>query len=62
MTFRLLVAALRRGGRLAVALDARGLRPDAPRTLARPVRWRGSDTVALVVAAGALLVAASTRL
>ena len=30
MTFRLLVAALRRGGRLAIALDARGLRPDAP--------------------------------
>ena len=29
MTFRLLVAALRRGGRLAVALDSRGLRPDA---------------------------------
>jgi energy-coupling factor transport system ATP-binding protein len=61
MTFRLLVAALRRGGRLAVALDARGLRPDAPRTIARPVRWRGSDTVALLVATAALLVAASTR-
>jgi energy-coupling factor transporter transmembrane protein EcfT len=38
MTFRLLVAALRRGGRLAVALDARGLQPQAPRTVARPVR------------------------
>jgi energy-coupling factor transporter transmembrane protein EcfT len=62
MTFRLLVAALRRGGRLAVALDARGLRPDSPRTIARPVRWRGADTVALLAAAAALLVAASTRL
>jgi energy-coupling factor transport system permease protein len=61
MTFRLLVAALRRGGRRAVALDARGLRPDAPRTIARPVRWRGSDTIALLVATAALLVAASTR-
>jgi energy-coupling factor transport system permease protein len=62
MTFRLLVAALRRGGRLAVALDARGLRPDGPRTIARPVHWSGSDTVALLAAAAALVVAASTRL
>ena len=30
MTFRLLVAALRRGGRLAVALDSRGLRAGWP--------------------------------
>jgi energy-coupling factor transport system permease protein len=57
MTFRLLVAALRRGGRLAIALDSRGLRPDAPRTIARPVRWRWPDTVALVVAAGAVVAA-----
>ncbi len=56
MTFRLLVAALRRGGRLAVALDTRGLAA-GPRTVARPVRWRGPDTVALVVAAGAVAVA-----
>jgi energy-coupling factor transport system ATP-binding protein len=62
MTFRLLVAALRRGGRLAVALDARGLRPEAPRTVARPVRWAGRDTVALVLAAAALVVALATRL
>ena len=62
MTFRLLVAALRRGGRLAVALDARGLRRDAPRTIARPVRWSGADTAALVVGAVALVAALSTRL
>jgi energy-coupling factor transport system ATP-binding protein len=62
MTFRLLVAALRRGGRLAVALDARGLHPQAPRTVARPVRWAGRDTVALVLAATALVVALATRL
>ena len=61
MTFRLLVAALRRGGRLAVALDARGLRPEAPRTIARPVRWSWASTAAMVVAAGALMVALSTR-
>ena len=47
MTFRLLVAALRRGGRLAVALDARGLRPDGARTIARPVRWSWLDPAAL---------------
>ena len=62
MTFRLLVAALRRGGRLAIALDSRGLRANAPRTIARPVRWSWPDTVALVVAAGALVAALSTRL
>jgi energy-coupling factor transport system permease protein len=62
MTFRLLVAALRRGGRLAIALDARGLRPDSPRTIARPVRWSRRDTLAMVVAAGALIAALSTRL
>ena len=62
MTFRLLVAALRRGGRLAVALDSRGLRPDGPRTIARPVRWSWPDTVALVGAAAALAASLSTRL
>jgi energy-coupling factor transport system ATP-binding protein len=61
MTFRLLVAALRRGGRLAVALDSRGLRPDSPRTIARPVRWSWCDSVALVVAAAALVLALFTR-
>jgi energy-coupling factor transport system ATP-binding protein len=54
-TLRLLVAALRRGGRLAVALDARGLRPDAPRTVARPLRWRWVDGAALLMG-GLLLV------
>lgn len=61
MTFRLLVAALRRGGRLAIALDARGLRPDTPRTIARPVRWSGPDTAAVIAGAGALVLALSTR-
>ena len=62
MTFRLLVAALRRGGRLAVALDARGLRSGTPRTVARPVRWSWADPAAMVPAVGALILAASTRL
>ncbi|HEX6887291.1 MAG TPA: ATP-binding cassette domain-containing protein [Candidatus Nanopelagicales bacterium] len=57
MTFRLLVAALRRGARLAVALDVRGLRSGQPRTCARPVRWRGRDTVAVLVGGVALAAA-----
>ena len=61
MTFRLLVAALRRGGRLAVALDARGLRSDAPRTIARPLHWRWPDTAAVVVAAAVHGAAVVTR-
>jgi energy-coupling factor transport system permease protein len=62
MTFRLLVAALRRGGRLAVALDARGLRAGAPRTIARPLRWSWADPVALGVGLAALALAVATRL
>jgi energy-coupling factor transport system ATP-binding protein len=61
MTFRLLVAALRRGGRLAVALDARGLRSDAPRTTARPLRWRARDWAGLAVGVSALVAAVVTR-
>ncbi len=56
MTFRLLVAALRRGGRLAVALDARGLSA-GPRTVARHVRWGWPDTASIAVAAGLVGVA-----
>jgi energy-coupling factor transport system ATP-binding protein len=62
MTFRLLVAALRRGGRLAVALDARGLRSGTPRTVARPIRWSWADPAAILLAVGFLVLAVSTRL
>jgi energy-coupling factor transport system permease protein len=61
-TFRLLVAALRRGGRLAVSLDVRGLRADGPRTVARPPRWSTADTAVLVAGATAVAGAAATRL
>ncbi len=61
MAFRLLVAALRRGARLAVALEVRGLRPGAPRTIARTLRWRVRDTAVLVGATGALAVTALLR-
>lgn len=62
MTFRLLVAALRRGSRLAVALDVRGLRSDQPRTVARPLRWGAGDTLALVVGIAALVGGVLTRI
>ena len=62
MAMRLLVAALRRGGRLAIALDARGLRSDTPRTVARPPRWRWADSAALCLGLALLALAAATRL
>ncbi|WP_189082720.1 energy-coupling factor transporter transmembrane component T family protein [Mangrovihabitans endophyticus] len=54
--FALLVGALRRGGRLAVAMDARGFDSGVPRTYARRQVFRRSD--AALVAASAVLAAA----
>ncbi|WP_308167859.1 energy-coupling factor transporter transmembrane component T family protein [Catellatospora tritici] len=51
--FGLLVAAIRRGTRLAVAMDARGFDSGMPRGLARPMPWRPGDW--LLVLAGAVL-------
>ncbi|MEU1811323.1 energy-coupling factor transporter transmembrane component T family protein [Micromonospora aurantiaca (nom. illeg.)] len=53
--FTLLVGAIRRGTRLAVAMDARGFDAGTPRTVARPQRFTRAD--ALLVAAAALLAA-----
>ncbi|HZN72084.1 MAG TPA: energy-coupling factor transporter transmembrane component T [Micromonosporaceae bacterium] len=53
--FALLVGAIRRGTRLATAMDARGFDSGIPRTVARPQRFTFAD--ALLVA-GALLTAA----
>ncbi len=61
MTFRLLVAALRRGGQLATALDARGLRAGTPRTIARPVRGSWRDPIALGLGVAAVVAALATR-
>jgi energy-coupling factor transport system permease protein len=49
--FALLVGALRRGGRLAVAMDARGFDSGVPRTYARRQWFTAADTALLVGAA-----------
>jgi energy-coupling factor transport system permease protein len=57
--FALLVGALRRGGRLAVAMDARGFDSGLPRTYARRQVFGRADA-ALLVGAGLLSAAALT--
>ncbi|MER7165257.1 energy-coupling factor transporter transmembrane component T [Micromonospora sp. NPDC000207] len=51
--FTLLVGAIRRGTRLAVAMDARGFDADTPRTVARRQRFTTADAL-LVLGAAAL--------
>lgn len=64
--FALLVGALRRGTRLAVAMDARGFDADGVRTIARPQvvragdRWLVAGAAALVATAVATSVALGT--
>ncbi|MEU8296931.1 energy-coupling factor transporter transmembrane component T [Micromonospora sp. NPDC048909] len=53
--FALLVGAIRRGTRLAVAMDARGFDAGTPRTVARRQRFTAAD--ALLVAGAATLAA-----
>jgi energy-coupling factor transport system permease protein len=57
--FALLVGALRRGGRLAVAMDARGFDSGLPRTNARQQIFGRADA-ALVIGAGLLSAAVLT--
>jgi energy-coupling factor transport system permease protein len=54
-TFALLVGAIRRGTRLATAMDARGFDSATNRTVARPQRFDAADGALIV---GALVVAA----
>lgn len=49
--FALLVGAIRRGTRLAVAMDARGFAAGTPRTVARHQRFTAADGALIVVAA-----------
>ncbi|WP_345629605.1 energy-coupling factor transporter transmembrane component T family protein [Rugosimonospora acidiphila] len=55
LSFGLLVGAIRRGIRLATAMDARGFDSGRPRTSARPSRFTRAD--AALIAAAALAVA-----
>lgn len=48
MAFVLLVFAVRRGSKLAMAMEARGFGSDIPRTWARPSRLHARDAVALL--------------
>jgi energy-coupling factor transport system permease protein len=57
VAFTLLVGAVRRGTRLAIAMDARGFDSTGPRTIARPQHVRASD-IALLLGALALVAAA----
>jgi energy-coupling factor transport system permease protein len=63
-TFALLVGAIRRGTRLATAMDARGFDSGVPRTVARVQRFGAADAllVAGCVGLGLAAVAASVRL
>lgn len=60
IAFALFVGAIRRGTRLAVAMDARGFDAGLPRTFARRQRFTAADTAlvagAAVLAGGALAV------
>ncbi|AGZ39897.1 energy-coupling factor transporter transmembrane component T family protein [Actinoplanes friuliensis] len=64
--FALLVGALRRGGRLAVAMDARGFDSDTPRTYARRQVFGAADWLLLagaaLLSAGALTASVLTGL
>lgn len=61
--FALLVGAIRRATRLAVAMDARGFDAGVPRTIARPQRMRPADwwllAGAVAVSAGAIAASAA---
>lgn len=60
LTFALLVGAIRRGTRLATAMDARGFDSGLPRSVARPHGFTTADW--LLVAGGAVLVTAAVTL
>ncbi len=60
--FALLVGAIRRGTRLATAMDARGFDAGVPRTVARPQRFDRADAVLLVAAVAVIGAALATSI
>jgi energy-coupling factor transport system permease protein len=50
----LLAFAIRRAGRTAVALEARGLSPDGPRTVMNAPRFQRSDIFFIIAALGTI--------
>jgi energy-coupling factor transport system permease protein len=59
-TFALLVGAIRRGTRLATAMDARGFDSGLPRSVARPQRFTAADAAVIAGAVGVAAVAIGT--
>jgi energy-coupling factor transport system permease protein len=62
LTFTLLVAAIRRGVRLATAMDARGFDSTTPRTVARPQSFRAGDWALLAGSASVVIAATATSM
>jgi energy-coupling factor transport system permease protein len=50
----LLAYAIRRAGRTAIVMEARGLSPDGPRTILNAPRFRGRDAIFVVVGLGVI--------
>jgi energy-coupling factor transport system permease protein len=61
-TFALLVSAIRRGTRLATAMDARGFDSQAPRSVARRQRFTAADAAVIVGAAAVASAAIATSI
>ncbi|MFZ4896220.1 energy-coupling factor transporter transmembrane component T family protein [Plantibacter sp. Mn2098] len=60
MAFVLLVFAIRRGSKLATAMEARGFGSSIPRTWARSSTLSAADAVAVLVAVGIMVLAIGT--
>lgn len=57
MAFALLVLSIRRGSKLATAMEARGFGADIPRTFARESRFGASEWMLIAIAAAVSIVA-----
>jgi energy-coupling factor transport system permease protein len=61
-TFALLVGAIRRGTRLATAMDARGFDSRLPRSVSRPQRFTTADAAVVAGAVGVAAIAIGTSI